>query len=64
MAMGIETSRLMTYRAAWEVDEGRKNTYYASIAKAHASDVANKAATDCVQVKKFKIVYHLWSKSE
>ena len=53
MAMGIETSRLMTYRAAWEVDEGRKNTYYASIAKAHASDVANKAATDCVQVKMF-----------
>jgi hypothetical protein len=45
MAMGVETARLITLRAAWEVDEGRKNTYYASIAKAFAGDVANKSAT-------------------
>ncbi|KAI6661127.1 Medium-chain specific acyl-CoA dehydrogenase, mitochondrial isoform X1 [Oopsacas minuta] len=50
MAIGIETSRLITYRAAWEIDQGRKNTYYASIAKAIASDVANKSASDAVQV--------------
>ena len=50
MAMGIEASRLVTHRAAWEIDQGRRNTYYASIAKAMAGDVANKCATDCVQV--------------
>jgi hypothetical protein len=31
--------------------QGRPNTYYASIAKALASDVANKCATDAVQVR-------------
>ena len=50
MAIGIETSRLITYRSAWEADQGRRNTYYASVAKAIASDVANKCATDAVQV--------------
>lgn len=30
--------------------QGRRNTFYASIAKSFASDVANKNATDCVQV--------------
>ena len=30
--------------------QGRRNTYYASIGKSFASDVANKNATDCVQV--------------
>jgi len=50
MAMGVELSRLMVLRSAWEIDQGRRNTYLASIAKAYAADVANKAATDCVQV--------------
>jgi len=50
MAIGVETSRLAWQRAAWEADQGRKNTYYASIAKALASDVANKCATDAVQI--------------
>lgn len=50
MAIGIETARLVTYRSAWELDNGRRNTYYASIAKSYASDVANKTATDAVQV--------------
>ena len=50
MAMGVETSRLIYRRAAWELDQGRRNTYYASIAKAMASDVANKAATEAVQI--------------
>jgi acyl-CoA dehydrogenase len=52
MAIGIESARLVTYLAAWHVDKGDKNTYYASIAKALAGDVANKAATDAVQVRK------------
>ena len=50
MAIGVETSRLAVRRAAWEFDQGRRNTYYASVAKALASDVANKCATDAVQV--------------
>ncbi|NWZ88639.1 ACADM protein, partial [Poecile atricapillus] len=37
-------------RAAWEVDAGRRNTFYASIAKAFAGDVANQVATDAVQI--------------
>lgn len=50
MTIGIETSRLAWMRASWEIDQGRRNTYYASIAKALAGDVANKCATDAVQV--------------
>ncbi|XP_065682708.1 medium-chain specific acyl-CoA dehydrogenase, mitochondrial isoform X1 [Hydra vulgaris] len=50
MASGVELARLMVRRAAWELDQGRKNTYYASIAKSFASDVANKNASDCVQI--------------
>lgn len=50
MAIGVETARLMMQRSAWEIDQGRRNTYYASIAKAFAADVANKAATDAVQI--------------
>ena len=51
MAVGIETARLAWMRAAWEFDQGRRNTYYASIAKAWAGDVANKCAADAVQVR-------------
>jgi acyl-CoA dehydrogenase len=50
MAIGVELSRLAWMRSAWEVDQGRRNSYYASIAKAYASDIANKNATDAVQV--------------
>uniref|UniRef100_A0A1E1XI20 medium-chain acyl-CoA dehydrogenase n=1 Tax=Amblyomma aureolatum TaxID=187763 RepID=A0A1E1XI20_9ACAR len=50
MAIGVEVSRLAWMRAAFESDQGRKNSYYASIAKALASDVANKCATDAVQI--------------
>lgn len=50
MAIGVETSRMAWQRSAWEVDQGRRNTFYASIAKALAADVANKCATDAVQV--------------
>lgn len=50
MAVGVETSRLAWWRSAWETDQGRRNTYFASIAKCLAADVANKCATDAVQV--------------
>ncbi|GMT32175.1 hypothetical protein PFISCL1PPCAC_23472, partial [Pristionchus fissidentatus] len=50
MAMHLEMSKLMTYKSAHEVELGRPGSYYASIAKAFASDMANLAATNCVQV--------------
>lgn len=50
MAMKVELARLAYQRAAWEVDQGRRNTYYASIAKAFAGDIANQVASDAVQV--------------
>ena len=50
MAIGIESSRLCYQKSAWEIDLGRRNTYMASIAKALAGDVANKCATDAVQI--------------
>lgn len=51
MAIGIESARLAYYKAAFEVDKGGRNSYFASIAKALAADVANKCATDAVQVR-------------
>ncbi|EAX06399.1 acyl-CoA dehydrogenase medium chain [Homo sapiens] len=50
MAMKVELARMSYQRAAWEVDSGRRNTYYASIAKAFAGDIANQLATDAVQI--------------
>ncbi|XP_077306557.1 medium-chain specific acyl-CoA dehydrogenase, mitochondrial [Lithobates pipiens] len=50
MAMKVELARLAYQRAAWEVDAGRRNTYYASIAKAFAGDIANQVASDAVQI--------------
>merc|ERR1712029_465073 len=50
MAIGIESSRLCYMKSAWQADNKIRNTYMASIAKCLAGDVANKAATDAVQV--------------
>ncbi|CAG9781895.1 unnamed protein product [Diatraea saccharalis] len=50
MATGVETARLAYQRSAWMVDHGQKNTTIASVAKLHASEIANKAASDAVQI--------------
>ncbi|KAG2223214.1 hypothetical protein INT45_006095 [Circinella minor] len=50
MAIGIESARMMVYRAALMRDQGEKNTWHASIAKALASEVANKTAADALQI--------------
>lgn len=51
MAIGVECARLAWMRGATEVDQnGQNKSYYASVAKCYASDVANKIATDAVQV--------------
>ena len=52
MATEIEAARLLTWQAAWMLDEGygRKATLYSSFAKRFAADTAMKVATDAVQV--------------
>ncbi len=50
MAMNVEAARLLTFKAAWLVDQGQPNTKLAAFAKAFAADSAMKAATDAVQV--------------
>ena len=49
-ATRIEAARLMTYRAAYLKDQGRRTTLYSSMAKLYASEIAVKAADDCVQI--------------
>jgi alkylation response protein AidB-like acyl-CoA dehydrogenase len=50
MAMEIEAARLLVWRAAAAVDEGRDAGLLGSYAKAFAADAAMRAATDAVQV--------------
>jgi len=50
MAIGIEAARGLVHKSAYEIDQGRKNTVFASMAKAFAGDHANKVAADAVQV--------------
>lgn len=50
MAIGVESARLCYQKAAWQADNGIRNTLFASIAKCLAGDVANKSATDAVQI--------------
>lgn len=50
MAMGVETARLAWMMAAWENVQGRRNAFSSAIAKAHASEVANRCAADAVQI--------------
>lgn len=50
MAIGIEAGRLMTYKSAWMVDNGKRNTHLASMAKCFAADHCNKTVADAVQV--------------
>ncbi len=52
MATEIEASRLLTWQAAWMLDQGhgRKATLYSSFAKRFSADTAMKVALDAVQV--------------
>lgn len=50
MARDIEAARLLVWKSACEVDEGHKNTYYASIAKMFAADACMRITTDAVQI--------------
>jgi hypothetical protein len=46
----IESARLLTYRAAFLKDSGKRMTLESSMAKLYASEIAVKAADDCVQI--------------
>lgn len=50
MAADIEAARLLTYKSAWLLDDGQKNTLVSSYAKRFAADMGMKAATDAVQI--------------
>ncbi|KAL0101467.1 hypothetical protein PUN28_018949 [Cardiocondyla obscurior] len=51
MAIGVETSRTAWMKAAWAADQELPNaTMLASVAKCYGADVANKCATDAVQI--------------
>ena len=49
-ATRIEAARLLTYRAAYLKDRGRRMTRESAMAKLFASEIAVKAADDCVQI--------------
>jgi alkylation response protein AidB-like acyl-CoA dehydrogenase len=49
-ATRIEAARLLTYRAAYLKDVGVRTTRESSMAKLFASEIAVKAADDCVQI--------------
>jgi acyl-CoA dehydrogenase len=50
MATEIEAARLLTWQAAWMLDDGRRATLHSSFAKRFAADTAMKVTTDAVQV--------------
>ncbi len=50
MAVAIELARTMYLKAAWLRDNNMAHTFEASAAKLYASEVAEKAASDAVQI--------------
>jgi alkylation response protein AidB-like acyl-CoA dehydrogenase len=62
----LDAAELLTYRAAWLADQGRRFTQEASMAKLFASEVATKVCNDSLQVhggygftREFDIERHL-----
>jgi acyl-CoA dehydrogenase len=50
MATDVEAARLLVWKSAVLLDQGRRNTLESSHAKRFAADAAMKVATDAVQV--------------
>ncbi|MEM4408166.1 MAG: acyl-CoA dehydrogenase family protein [Candidatus Caldarchaeum sp.] len=50
MATKIETARLITYKAAWLYDQGKRCVKEASMAKLYAAEVAQWVTSEAVQV--------------
>jgi alkylation response protein AidB-like acyl-CoA dehydrogenase len=49
-AARVEAARLLTYRAAWLKDQGRRMTLESAMAKLYASEIAVRASEDAVQI--------------
>ena len=49
-ASRVEAARLLTYRAAWLKDQGRRMTLESSMAKLYASESAVRVSEDAVQI--------------
>ncbi|MEM7434425.1 MAG: acyl-CoA dehydrogenase family protein [Myxococcota bacterium] len=50
MGIRYEATRLLVWKAAWQVDQGGRNSLVASYSKAFGADSAMQVATDAVQV--------------
>ncbi len=50
MAIKVEASRLLVWRAAWLADHGLCNSYESAIAKSFAADSAMEITTEAVQI--------------
>jgi alkylation response protein AidB-like acyl-CoA dehydrogenase len=50
MATEIDAARLLTWRAAFLKDKGVRHSRESAMAKLYASEIAVKAADDCVQI--------------
>jgi alkylation response protein AidB-like acyl-CoA dehydrogenase len=62
----LDAAALLTYRAAWLVDQGRRHTVEASMAKLYASEAATRACNRALQVhggygytREFNVERHL-----
>ncbi|MGH7337272.1 MAG: acyl-CoA dehydrogenase family protein, partial [Myxococcota bacterium] len=50
MAIAYETTRLLTHKAAWQVDQGDLAAITSAYAKAYGADAAMRVTTDAVQI--------------
>jgi alkylation response protein AidB-like acyl-CoA dehydrogenase len=50
MATELEVARLLTYRAAWSIDDGRSSIGESAMAKLYASEAAGRICHDAVQI--------------
>ena len=50
MAIAYEVTRLLTHKAAWQVDKGDLSAKTSSYAKAYGADAAMQCTTDAVQI--------------
>ena len=50
MGIAYEATRLLTHKAAWNVDRGDLDNVVSSYSKAYGADAAMRVATDAVQV--------------
>lgn len=50
MYQKVETARLLTWRSAWESDQGKDATISASIAKVYATEIALEVANEALQI--------------